>query len=104
MISNHTFDAARRRLASAALPVVTAALVAVVLDSASALAQQATITGKVTAVGTGEALPDSRVYLVGPAVATTTNADGRYTLHGVPAGAAEVRVIRVGYKELKKPV
>ena len=67
-------------------------------------AQQATITGRVTAVGTSEPLPDARVMLVNSSLATSTNAEGRYTLRGVPSGAVDVRVLRVGYQEQKKAV
>jgi len=71
---------------------------------AQAQAQRSTIAGRVTAVGTAEPLSGSRVMLVGTSLATATDADGRYTLRGAPPGAAEVRVIRVGYTEMKKPV
>jgi len=81
-----------------------AVTLAVVLTPTLAAAQQATIAGRVTAQGTGEALSDVRVYLVGSTLATATNAEGRYTLRGVPAGVAEVRVIRVGFQEQKKPI
>jgi TonB-dependent SusC/RagA subfamily outer membrane receptor len=67
-------------------------------------AQQATITGRVTAEGNGEALTDVRVFLVGTALSVGTGPDGRYTMRGVPAGPGEVRVIRVGFQETKKPV
>src|SRR6185503_3076290 len=54
--------------------------------------------------GSGEVLPDTRVFLVGTTLSVATGPDGRYTLRGVPTGPAEVRVIRVGYQEQKKPV
>jgi TonB-linked SusC/RagA family outer membrane protein len=68
-----------------------------------AVAQQATITGRVTAAGSGQPLAESRVFVVGTQAVATTNADGRYTLRTAP-GTFEVRVIRVGYTEQKKPV
>ncbi|HXT18647.1 MAG TPA: SusC/RagA family TonB-linked outer membrane protein [Gemmatimonadaceae bacterium] len=70
----------------------------------AAHAQQATITGRVTAVGTNEPLADARVMVVNTSIAAPTNSDGRYTLRGVPTGTVEVRVLRVGYQEQKKPV
>ena len=81
------------------------ATVAVVLLAAPSLAfaQQASISGRVTAQG-GEPLPDSRVYLVGSSLTVGTNAEGRYMLRGVPTGTVEVRVIRVGYQEQKKAI
>ena len=64
----------------------------------------ATITGRVTAQGTGEPLAESRVILLGTSLFAATGPDGRYTLRNVPAGSHEVRVIRVGYREQKKPI
>jgi len=66
--------------------------------------QPASISGRVTAQGTDEPLPDVRVFLVGSALNVATNAEGRYTLRGVPTGTFEVRVIRVGYQEQKKSI
>jgi TonB-linked SusC/RagA family outer membrane protein len=70
----------------------------------SAHAQQATVTGRVTAIGTGEPLADTRVMVVNSSLATLASSDGRYTLRGVPTGNIEIRVIRVGYQEQKKAV
>jgi TonB-linked SusC/RagA family outer membrane protein len=80
------------------------ALCAILVTPVAALAQQATITGRVTAEGTGAALADTRVFLVGTTLGVTAGPDGRYTLRNVPAGPAEVRVIRVGFQEQKKAV
>ena len=65
---------------------------------------QATITGRVVAAGTNAPLGDSRVVVVNTSVGALTGADGRYTLRGVPTGNLEVRVLRVGYQEQKKPI
>ena len=67
------------------------------------LGAQGTVTGRVTASAT-EPLQDARVMVVNSALAATTGSDGRYTIRGVPAGNVEIRVLRVGYQELKKPV
>jgi TonB-linked SusC/RagA family outer membrane protein len=76
--------------------------------SAPGLTQQpqaaASITGKVSARDTSEPLSDTRVILVGSSTFAVTNADGRYTLRNVPPGNVEVRVLRVGYVEQKRPV
>jgi TonB-linked SusC/RagA family outer membrane protein len=69
----------------------------------AAQAQQATITGKITAEG-NQPVADARVFLVGTTSGATTNQDGNYTIRNVPAGVAEVRVLRVGYREQKKSV
>ena len=64
----------------------------------------ATISGKVSARDTNEPLSDSRIIVLGTSIFTVTNAEGRYTLRNVPSGNVEVRVLRVGYTEQKRPV
>ncbi len=81
------------------------AALALFAGSTTLSAQQATtVTGRVTAQESSEPLSDVRVLVVGTTVFGITNADGRYTLRNVPAGNQEVRVLRVGYTEQKKPV
>jgi TonB-linked SusC/RagA family outer membrane protein len=63
---------------------------------------QSTITGRVTAQGTGEPLPESRIAVVGTSLVGSTGVDGRYTIRNVPSGQWVVRVLRVGYQEQKK--
>ena len=79
-------------------------LAMIALPAAIAGAQQAIVTGKVTAQVGGQPLSDARVYVVGSTLAATTNAEGQYTLRGVPVGSIEIRTIRVGYHEQKKPL
>ena len=81
----------RRLLAWCALP-----LGALVASAAAAPAQQGIISGRVTAEGTSEPLPESRVVVVGTSLFATTLADGRYTIRNVPAGTYTVRALRVG--------
>jgi TonB-linked SusC/RagA family outer membrane protein len=81
-----------------------AALLCVFAIPAMASAQQATISGRVTTVGTGQPVSYGQVYVVGTAIAITTNAEGQYVIAGVPAGAVEVRVLRVGFSEQKKAI
>jgi TonB-linked SusC/RagA family outer membrane protein len=47
---------------------------------------------------------DARVIVVGTSLFATTNGEGRYALRGVPAGTANLRVLRVGYAEIRRPV
>ena len=63
---------------------------------------QSTITGRVTAQGTGEPLPESRIAVVGTSLVGSTGVDGRYTIRNVPPGQWVVRVLRVGFQEQKK--
>jgi TonB-linked SusC/RagA family outer membrane protein len=85
-----------------AFAIAAAVFAFAALRPAAASAQSATITGRVTAQGTDAPLPDSRVLITGTSIVTTTSADGRYTLRGVPAGVADIRVLRVGYQEQKR--
>ncbi|MES2180219.1 MAG: SusC/RagA family TonB-linked outer membrane protein [Gemmatimonadota bacterium] len=66
-------------------------------------AQTGTITGRVVSAGNNQPLAETRVFVVGTQAVATTNTDGRYTLRTAP-GTYEVRVIRVGYQEQKRPV
>src|SRR5256885_1837495 len=90
---------AMRLLAWCALPLGVLAT-----SAAVAQAQQGTITGRITAVGSGEPLQESRVVLVGTSLFATAAQDGRFAIRNVPAGSYTVRVLRVGYEEQKKPV
>ena len=86
----------------AGLPV-RASLVALFIGlfPAAAHAQQASISGRITAEG-NQPIADARVMLVGTSAGATTNQDGQYTLRNVSTGVIEVRVLRVGYREQKK--
>ncbi|HKN65413.1 MAG TPA: SusC/RagA family TonB-linked outer membrane protein [Gemmatimonadaceae bacterium] len=90
---------AKRLLAWCALPLGVLATTAAI-----AQAQQGSITGRITATGSGEPLQESRVVLVGTSLFATAAQDGRYAIRNVPAGSYTVRVLRVGYEEQKKPV
>ena len=79
-------------------------MLAVATVPAVALAQQGTVSGRVTAVGSGEPLVESRVTVVSTTGVASTNAEGRYTIRGVAPGQVVVRVLRVGYTEQKKSV
>ncbi|HEY5061243.1 MAG TPA: TonB-dependent receptor plug domain-containing protein, partial [Gemmatimonadaceae bacterium] len=85
---------------------VFGALVSIALPSAAtrAHAQTATITGRVTALESSLPLADTRILIVGAAIATTADAQGRYTLRNVPSGRADLRVLRVGYAEQTRSV
>ncbi len=79
-------------------------LLAAIAAPSLAQAQQATISGRVTATGTNEPLSEARVMVSGTSIATSTNTEGRYTLRNVPRGVVTVQVLRVGYQEQKKSV
>ncbi len=67
-------------------------------------AQRGTVTGRVTASGSGAPLADARVTVVGTSLITATNAEGQYTIRNAPASTVDIRVLRVGYQEQKKSV
>ena len=90
---------ARRLLAWCALP-----LGMLTASAAVAHAQQGSITGRITAQGTGEPLQESRVVLIGTSLFASTAQDGHYSIRNVPPGSYTVRVLRVGFEEQKKPV
>ncbi|CAA9320252.1 MAG: Outer membrane TonB-dependent transporter, utilization system for glycans and polysaccharides (PUL), SusC family [uncultured Gemmatimonadaceae bacterium] len=62
------------------------------------------IQGTITEAGTGRALADVQVSIAGTQLGAITSATGAYTITGVPAGAQVVRIRRIGYSPLERPV
>jgi TonB-linked SusC/RagA family outer membrane protein len=73
-------------------------------STAAAQAQQASVTGRVTEAGSGSPISDAQVFIVGTNLGGLTNQDGRYVLRNVPTGTQQLRVIRIGFSEMKRPV
>ena len=73
-------------------------------STAAAQAQQASVTVRVTEAGSGSPISDAQVFILGTNLGGLTNQDGRFNLRNVPVGAQQVRVIRIGYTEAKRPV
>jgi TonB-linked SusC/RagA family outer membrane protein len=84
--------------------VMAAALLAVVVHSGTLAAQDRTgiIAGRVIEAGGGP-IPNAQVSVAGTTLGGLTNAEGRFTIRGVPAGNVTVRVARIGYAENTKP-
>ncbi len=61
-------------------------------------AQTGTISGKVTDANSGDPLPGANVLVQGLEIGAATNADGEYTIAGVPVGERSVIARFVGYK------
>ena len=77
--------------------VLALALLASALYSSDAQAQQRRITGRITAVGSGEALGNVAVNVVGTTIGTYTADDGSFQLLA-PEGDLSLLVRRVGFK------
>jgi len=87
------------------LRVTWTTVVPLLLSSMAAVAgAQGSLSGTVTAAGSGIPLPESRVIVVGTSLFASTGPDGKYRIARVPAGTAELRVLHVGYQEQKKSV
>ena len=67
------------------------------------VAQNRTISGRVTDATTGEGVPGATVLLLGTTTGAATNADGTYTL-SVPAAGGTIRATFVGYLALEQPI
>ncbi|HEX8905040.1 MAG TPA: carboxypeptidase regulatory-like domain-containing protein, partial [Longimicrobiaceae bacterium] len=78
-------------------PALAAPLLALALPLAAAAQQTGQVTGRVLDAQTGRALPAARVSVQGTPIAAPAGVDGRYTLHGVPAGEHTLAVTLLGY-------
>jgi TonB-linked SusC/RagA family outer membrane protein len=65
---------------------------------------QGVIAGRVTDAATGAPLAGASVVVEGTALGAQTDAEGRYSLRGVPAGTHRLRVLRIGYAAGEKTV
>ena len=79
-------------------------LLGLVLLPAAARAQAGgTVTGRVTDAADAP-IAGAAISIQGTGRGTTTAADGRYTVTGVPAGTHTLRATRLGYTELSRSV
>jgi len=72
--------------------------------SAVPLLAQGIVTGRLTDQANGSPLNGARVVILGTSLTASTNADGRYRVTGVPAGAVQVRASLIGYASGTKTV
>ena len=63
-----------------------------------------TLSGNVTALGTGLPLSGASIYIPDLEMGTTADAGGHYVLHNIPAGNYLVQVDYVGYKNNVKKI
>ncbi|MDB4873887.1 MAG: TonB-dependent receptor plug [Gemmatimonadetes bacterium] len=81
----------RMALVPAAPPVAPAAPA-----ETTSVEANGTVTGRVTMAASSEPVSDAAVTVSGATARAVTNADGRYTLNGVPEGTRTVFVQRIG--------
>jgi TonB-linked SusC/RagA family outer membrane protein len=72
--------------------------------SLTAQAQQGQVTVRVTDAASQQPVGQAQVQIIGSTLGGLTGGEGRFTIRGVPAGTHQVRVLRVGYSEQKRPV
>ena len=83
-----------RQFLAVALALAAAAM------PARAFAQTGTVTGTVTDREHQTGIPEAQVVVVGTTLGGRTNAQGAYTIAGVPAGTVQLRVLRIGFQSL----
>jgi hypothetical protein len=88
-----------------ARPLSACGLLLALLTSSLAFAAEATgvLTGRVSNAPTRLYLENAEIHVVGSALATVTDREGRFTLSGVPAGPRVLTVAHVGLDETKMP-
>jgi TonB-linked SusC/RagA family outer membrane protein len=62
-----------------------------------AQAQTGRVTGQVLDSSTAQPLVGARVIVVGTTLGGNTDADGHFTINNVPAGAQQIRALRIGF-------
>ena len=63
-----------------------------------------TVRGRVTDAGGQRPVADAQIAVVGTTLGAITNAAGDYVITNVPTGAQQLRVRRIGYQALDRPV
>jgi TonB-linked SusC/RagA family outer membrane protein len=82
---------------------VAFALAAAVLPARAFAQQNGTVTGTVTDQERQAPIPEAQVVVVGTTLGGRTNAQGVYTIAGVPAGTVQLRVLRIGFQSVTHP-
>ena len=77
---------------------------ALVATSISAQAQGGRVAVRVIDAANQQPVGQAQVQVVGTTLGGLTTPEGRFTIRGVPAGTHQIRILRVGYAEQKKPV
>lgn len=86
------------------LLIIFASAVFTLLPLLTIAQSTATISGSVTDQKTGELLPGASILVEGTSIGTSTNADGQYTLRGIPSGNQTIRISYLGYATNERPI
>ncbi len=73
-------------------------------SSAVAQAQTGRIAGAVVDSQTTQPISRARITVVGTTLITGTDADGQFSLSGIPAGTQQIRVTRIGFTPVLRTV
>ena len=88
----------RRNAAASALGLAFA------LNTASGQATTGTVRGHITEGSGGRGIPEAQVSITGTRIGALSNQNGDFTLIGVPTGAREFEVRRIGYQPVSRGV
>jgi len=80
------------------------ALLAAGAMPAGAQGSTGTVTGRIVEEGSGQGINEVQLSIVGTTIGGRTDAQGNYTIRGVPVGAQRLRANRIGYGERTVPV
>ena len=94
----------RALLRPSALPLRAGLVLALLLVAAHPLPVSGVVEGVVLDAETGEGLAGANVRVAGTALGAATDADGRFRLADVPAGAQSVQASYVGYEPAEAEV
>jgi TonB-dependent starch-binding outer membrane protein SusC len=63
-----------------------------------------TVRGRVRDAGSGRALPDAQIQILGGRLGAVSSATGEYIVSNVPAGLRSVQIRRIGYQPITRTV
>nr|MCU0636555.1 carboxypeptidase-like regulatory domain-containing protein [Gemmatimonadaceae bacterium] len=81
-----------------------ALLVALVPLGLRAQGGRGIVTGTVTETDSRAPIAAAQVTVIGTTIVTTTRADGTFRIPNAPAGAIELRILRIGFSDARRAV
>ena len=70
----------------------------ILASSVYVIADEASVSGRITNSGSGEAVPFINVMVEGTTLGTFTNDEGQYTIAGIPSGSHNLQVAGMGFR------